>query len=108
MLVSIELLIPAWAERAARTTFHAEHIAQRYGVFMTIVLGESALAASLAIQGVLRASGFIFELVAVVVGSLLIVYSMCDSHSTGRRSTCSTPCPRRSPGATSAHRVWRP
>src|SRR5919109_3536310 len=75
-LLPIELLVPAWAERAARTTFHPEHIAERYGLFMIIVLGESVLAASLAIQGVLGAGGGTFELVAVIVGSLLIVYSM--------------------------------
>jgi low temperature requirement protein LtrA len=75
-LLPIELLIPAWAERAARTTFHPEHIAERYGLFMIIVLGESVLAASLAIQGVLGAGGVALELVAVVIGSLLIVYSM--------------------------------
>jgi low temperature requirement protein LtrA len=75
-LVPIELLIPAWAERAGRTTFHPEHIAERYGLFMIIVLGESVLAASLAMQGVLGASGVTFELVAVIIGSLLIVYSM--------------------------------
>ena len=76
LLVPIDLLIPAWAERAARTPFHPEHIAERYGLFMIIVLGESVLAASLAIQGVLGASGLTFELVAVIVGSLLIVYAM--------------------------------
>ena len=76
LLLPIDLLIPAWAERAARTTFHPEHIAERYGLFMIIVLGESVLAASLAIHGVLGASGLTFELVAVIVGSLLIVYSM--------------------------------
>jgi low temperature requirement protein LtrA len=75
-LVPIELLIPFWAERAGRTTFHPEHIAERYGLFMIIVLGESVLAASLAIQGVLDAGGLTFELVSVIVGSLLIVYSM--------------------------------
>ena len=76
LLLPIDLLIPAWAERAGRTTFHPEHIAERYGLFMIIVLGESVLAASLAIQGVLGASGLTFEFVAVIVGSLLIVYSM--------------------------------
>jgi low temperature requirement protein LtrA len=76
VLVPIELLIPAWAERAAKTTFHAEHIAERYGLFMIIVLGESVLAASLAIQGVPGADGVTFDLVAVIVGSLVIVYSM--------------------------------
>ena len=76
ILIPIELLIPAWAERAARTTFHPEHIAERYGLFMIIVLGESVLAASIAIQGVLADGGVTLELVSVIVGSLMIVYSM--------------------------------
>ncbi len=38
VLLPIELLIPAWAERAARTPFHPEHITERYGLFMIIVL----------------------------------------------------------------------
>jgi low temperature requirement protein LtrA len=76
VLLPLELLIPAWAERAGRTTFHAEHIAERYGLFMIIVLGESVLAASLAIQGVLGEGGNTLELVAVIFGSLLIVYAM--------------------------------
>jgi low temperature requirement protein LtrA len=75
-LLPLELLIPAWAERAGRTTFHPEHIAERYGLFMIIVLGESVLAASIAIQGVNGAGDVTAELVAVIAGSLLIVYSM--------------------------------
>jgi low temperature requirement protein LtrA len=75
-LMPLELLIPAWAERAGRTTFHPEHITERYGLFMIIVLGESVLAASIAIQGVLGGDGVTFQLLTVVVGSLLIVYSM--------------------------------
>jgi low temperature requirement protein LtrA len=70
-----ELLVPVWAERAERMPFHPEHIAERYGLFMIIVLGESVLAASLAIQTVIG-EGLTAELVAVIVGSLLIVYSM--------------------------------
>jgi low temperature requirement protein LtrA len=76
ILVPLELFVPIWAERAEGTTFHPEHIAERYGLFMIIVLGESVLAASLAIQGVLSSSGVTFEFVAIIVGSLLIVYSM--------------------------------
>jgi low temperature requirement protein LtrA len=72
----VELLIPVWAERAGRTTFHAEHIAERYGLFMIIVLGESVLAASQAIQGLLGGDGITFDIVGVIVGSLLIVYAM--------------------------------
>jgi low temperature requirement protein LtrA len=76
VVMPIELLIPYWAERAARTTYHAEHIAERYGLFMIIVLGESVLAASLAIQTVLAGEGLTPEILTVILGSLLIVYSM--------------------------------
>jgi low temperature requirement protein LtrA len=70
-----ELLVPIWAERAERMPFHPEHITERYGLFMIIVLGESVLASSLAIQSVIG-EGLTGELAAVIVGSLLIVYSM--------------------------------
>ncbi len=76
VLVPAEVLVPVWAESAERTTFHPEHIAERYGLFMIIVLGESVLAASLAIQTVIDGNGLTGELMAVIAGSLLIVYSM--------------------------------
>lgn len=76
VLVPAELFVPAWAERAEHTTFHPEHIAERYGLFMIIVLGESVLAASLAIQSVIGGSGLTPDLVGVIAGSLLIVYGM--------------------------------
>jgi low temperature requirement protein LtrA len=75
VLVPAELLVPYWAERAAPTTWHPAHIAERYGLFMIIVLGESVLASSLAIQTVVG-DGLQPELVPVIVGGLLIVYSM--------------------------------
>ena len=43
---------------------------------MIIVLGKSVLAASIAIQSVLSAGSVTFELGAVLLGCLLIVYSM--------------------------------
>ena len=50
----LELLVPVWAERAAPTTWHPHHIAERYGLLTLIVLGESILAATLAVQSALR------------------------------------------------------
>jgi low temperature requirement protein LtrA len=76
ILVPAELLVPIWAERAERTTFHPDHISERYGLFMIIVLGESVLAASLAIQTVIDGDGLTGQLGAVIAGSLLTVYSM--------------------------------
>ena len=49
-LVAAELVVPLWAERAAPTSWHPRHIAERYGLFTLIVLGECVLASTLAIQ----------------------------------------------------------
>jgi low temperature requirement protein LtrA len=46
-----------WAERAAPTTWHPQHIAERYGLLTMIVVGESILAAMLAVQSALAAVG---------------------------------------------------
>jgi low temperature requirement protein LtrA len=46
----VELLVPAWGERAGATSWHPGHIAERYGLFTIIVLGESILATSMGIQ----------------------------------------------------------
>lgn len=76
LIVVAELLVPVWAERSAPTTWHPGHIAERYGLFNIIVLGESVLAASIAIQSAFREGGVAGELAPVVVGGLLILFSM--------------------------------
>ena len=75
-LVVVELLIPVWAERASPTTWHAHHIQERYGLFTLIVLGESILAASIAIQSSIDAGTMDVNVMAVVVGASLLVYGM--------------------------------
>jgi low temperature requirement protein LtrA len=76
VLALAELLIPVWAERKASTKWHPGHIAERYGLFTIIVLGESILAASIAIQAALQAGHPGTELAAIIAGGLLIVFSM--------------------------------
>jgi low temperature requirement protein LtrA len=75
VLVAAELLVPVWAERASPTPWHREHVAERYGLFTIIVLGESILSASIAIQAA-SSGGGLGELAWIAVGGLLIVYSM--------------------------------
>jgi low temperature requirement protein LtrA len=72
----LELLVPVWAESTAPTPWHPGHIAERYGLFTIIVLGESVLAASLAIQSVMRDGLFTGELLGIIAGGLLILFSM--------------------------------
>lgn len=76
ILIAAELLVPAWAERHANTTWHPEHIAERYGLFTIIVLGESILAASTAIQALIESGDFTNNLITTIIGGLLIVFSM--------------------------------
>jgi low temperature requirement protein LtrA len=73
---ALELMVPVWAERAAPTTWHPQHIAERYGLLTLIVLGESILAANMAIQTALASGEVLSRLVPLIVGGLLIVYAM--------------------------------
>ncbi len=76
IMVVVELAVPAWAEYADRTPWHPGHIAERYGLLTIIVLGESVLAATNAVQVALNEQGAEFNaLLAVIVGGLLILFS---------------------------------
>jgi low temperature requirement protein LtrA len=74
-LVVAELLVPYWAGRGGSLPFHPHHIAERYGLFTLIVLGETVGAATLAIQGAMSGHEDVRKLVLLAVGGLLIVFS---------------------------------
>src|SRR5687767_10049390 len=76
VLVLAELAVPIWAERVAETTWHPEHIAERYGLFTIIVLGESVLAASIAVQAALDSGERFATLAPIIIGGLLIICAM--------------------------------
>jgi low temperature requirement protein LtrA len=71
-----ELTVPVWAEAAEKTPWHPEHIAERYGLFTLIVLGESILASSVAFQVAVDGNRGDTDLVLTAVGALLTVFSM--------------------------------
>lgn len=76
-MVIFELLVPVWAESKKETPWHPGHIAERYGLLTIIVLGESVLAATNAVQVALNQQGAGFDaLLAVIGGGLLILFSM--------------------------------
>jgi hypothetical protein len=66
----------ASGEAAGRTTWHPGHIAEQYGLFTIIVLGESLLSATIGVQAALDDESTLGDLVVVIVGGLLIVFSM--------------------------------
>ena len=76
LLAALELAVPVWAERAGATTWHPHHIAERYGLLTLIVLGESVLGATRAVQSALASGEALAGLAPVIVGGLLIVNSM--------------------------------
>ena len=76
VLVIAELAVPIYGERAAGTTWHPTHIAERYGLFTLIVLGEAILAATTAIQTGFDAGGERGQLLVLSVSGLVIVFAM--------------------------------
>ncbi|MEW6477257.1 MAG: low temperature requirement protein A [Actinomycetota bacterium] len=76
VLAGLELAIPYWAESARRTPWHPGHIAERYGLFTIIVLGESVLAATVGVQTALDSTSTFGDLAPVIIGGILIVFFM--------------------------------
>jgi low temperature requirement protein LtrA len=76
LLALLEFAIPVWAARVGRTPWHAHHIAERYGLFTIIVLGECVLGASNAVSGVIEAAGWSFDVVLVGFGSASLVMAL--------------------------------
>jgi low temperature requirement protein LtrA len=75
-LVVLELCIPLWAERTGQTSWHPHHIAERYGLFAIILLGEGVFVASTGVEAVLDSGGVSAALVAVAASSLALVFAL--------------------------------
>ena len=75
-LVVLELAIPRWAERSRASSWHPHHIAERYGLFAIILLGESVFAASTGVDRALDAGGVSAPLVAVAASALALVFAL--------------------------------
>ena len=84
ILVIGELGTPAVAEKLGtrgtghqtQTPWHRHHVAERYELLTIIVLGEVLLAATQGISGTLEAHGLNLDLVLLIAGGLLTVFSM--------------------------------
>ncbi len=74
-LALADLAVPVWAERKGLTPWHPRHIAERYGLFTIILLGEGVLAATNAVQAAL-AEGITVELVTVAVAGLVLLVGL--------------------------------
>jgi low temperature requirement protein LtrA len=78
LLVVGELLVPIIAERApgGPTTWHPHHIAERYGLFTIIMLGEAVAAATIALRTGLDLGEHVPALVSLAVAGLVIVFAL--------------------------------
>jgi low temperature requirement protein LtrA len=81
LLAGLELSVPVWAERSGRpTAWHPDHIAERYGLFTLIVLGECVLAATTTVQAAIGATGLSASLAVVAAGGLVLLFAIWWSY----------------------------
>ncbi|MGH8876601.1 MAG: low temperature requirement protein A, partial [Stackebrandtia sp.] len=72
----VEVLVPVFAERKTLTPWHPHHIAERYGLFTIIVLGESILATTMSVQTARSEGSGGTELYALAGTGLVIVFAL--------------------------------
>lgn len=86
--------MPVLAERGRATAWHPEHIAERFGLFTLIVLGETVSAATIAVRSALDEHDELGRLLPIAGGGLLIVFAAwwiyfavpIESHLTSNRT----------------------
>ncbi len=74
--VLLELSVPIVAERPTPTTYHPHHIAERYGLFTVIVLGESVTAATLAFQSAMDRSGHSATIIGMAAAAVITMFCL--------------------------------
>jgi low temperature requirement protein LtrA len=81
VLALIELAIPMWAERAAPgQQFHAGHLAERFGLFTIIVLGEVILSSTMAVREAIDDVGVELNVLTVAAAALIIAFAVWWSY----------------------------
>ena len=76
LLVVAELAVPIWAERTRVTPFHPRHIAERYGLFTLIVLGEGLVATTHGTIEALQETDRVVPLLLIAASALVLVAGM--------------------------------
>jgi low temperature requirement protein LtrA len=71
----LDLAVPPWAERTGTTAWHPHHIAERYGLFTIILLGESVLASTAGVKDAVT-NGVTLELIAIAVSGLVLLFGL--------------------------------
>jgi low temperature requirement protein LtrA len=76
VFIVLEMCVPVWAEWRNRTTWHPGHIAERYALFVIILLGEVVAAATAAMQVALAKSGLTPVLVTIGLSGLVLLFAI--------------------------------
>ncbi len=78
VLVVAELAVPAYAEGwgSRPTSWHPEHIAERYGLFTLLALGEVVLGTTVAVQTAGTEAGLSAQLLLLAGGGLLLIVGL--------------------------------
>jgi low temperature requirement protein LtrA len=77
VLVVLELAVPVLSERQGSTPWHPHHIAERYGLFTIIVLGEAILGVTNAFSGAFGEGGAeTSELAVLAVAGAVVVFAL--------------------------------
>ncbi|MFF8832528.1 low temperature requirement protein A [Streptomyces sp. NPDC015131] len=75
VMVVAEMAVPVLAERDFSSSWHAHHIAERYGLFTIIVLGETIAAATVAVKTGVEENDALDDLLPIAAGGLLLIFA---------------------------------
>jgi low temperature requirement protein LtrA len=75
-VVVLELSLPLWLERKRRASWHPHHIAERYGLFAILLLGEGIFAASSKIGTAVDGGGVSPSLVTIAAAGLVVIFAL--------------------------------
>lgn len=75
-LAVLEMTLPVWAEWRVRSSWHPGHIAERYALFVIILLGEVVAAATGAMQRALAESGLTPVLITIGLSGLVLLFAI--------------------------------
>ncbi|HMH59371.1 MAG TPA: low temperature requirement protein A [Galbitalea sp.] len=76
LLVALEFLVPFWAERPGMTTWHPHHIAERYGLFAIILLGEAVAVLAASSGAIVTAGDRVGPLITVGTSALVLIFGL--------------------------------
>jgi low temperature requirement protein LtrA len=75
-LVVLEFVNPYWAERSGLTTWHPHHIAERYGLFAIILLGETIAVLAAGVGAIVTSGDSVGPLILVGVSALVLIFGL--------------------------------